>query len=70
MVVGFFLLLDRRNDVPTYDYRCPTGHQFSEVRAITAATDANCPTCQEAGQRVFTAPPIVFKGEGFNTANG
>ena len=37
--------------MPTYRYRCPQGHEWEELRSITADTATSqdaCPTCVEA----------------------
>ncbi len=54
--------------MPTYDYRCPNGHDFERfVRKISdAATELECPVCGAlANRRVSGGAGLVFKGSGF-----
>jgi putative FmdB family regulatory protein len=54
--------------MPTYDYRCPNGHDFEHFyRNISEATaEFACPTCGAVGQRrISGGAGLVFKGSGF-----
>ena len=54
--------------MPTYDYRCPNGHDFELFfRKISDAGSAvPCPQCgAEAVRRVSGGAGLVFKGSGF-----
>ena len=54
--------------MPTYEYRCPNGHEFEEFfRTISsAATELKCPTCGAlAPRQVSGGGGLVFKGSGF-----
>ena len=54
--------------MPTYDYRCPNGHDFERfVRKISdAAAELECPVCgATASRRVSGGAGLVFKGSGF-----
>jgi len=54
--------------MPTYDYRCPTGHDFEHFyRKISDGTaELACPTCGAIAQRrVSGGAGLVFKGSGF-----
>ena len=54
--------------MPTYDYRCPNGHDFEHfVRKISdAAAELACPVCGALAQRrVSGGAGLVFKGSGF-----
>ena len=54
--------------MPTYDYRCPNGHDFERfVRKISeAASELECPVCGAlAHRRVSGGAGLVFKGSGF-----
>ncbi|HSA55908.1 MAG TPA: zinc ribbon domain-containing protein [Gemmatimonadaceae bacterium] len=54
--------------MPTYEYRCPNGHDFEEfVRTISAAqAELKCPTCGAvAVRKVSGGAGLVFKGSGF-----
>tara|TARA_B100000446_G_scaffold69822_1_gene66301 strand:+ start:710 stop:1066 length:357 start_codon:yes stop_codon:yes gene_type:complete len=52
--------------MPTYDYRCPNGHQFEVFQRISAAPGAECPDCSEDSERMISGGAgLIFKGEGF-----
>jgi len=52
--------------MPTYDYRCPNGHQFEVFQRISAGPSADCPDCGEASERLISGGAgFIFKGEGF-----
>ena len=54
--------------MPTYEYRCPTGHLFERFyRKISdASAELACPTCGQDATRVLSAGAgLLFKGSGF-----
>jgi len=54
--------------MPTYEYRCPTGHDFEKFyRKISdAGAEVPCPQCGQIGNRKLSAGAgLVFKGSGF-----
>jgi putative FmdB family regulatory protein len=53
--------------MPTYEFRCPEGHDFEKFyRSIGAAeARATCPVCGQAAERVMSATGFAFKGSGF-----
>ena len=53
--------------MPTYDYKCPSGHMTAKRYSITETTpaDVGCVECNETAKRIFNAPTIEFKGSGF-----
>lgn len=54
--------------MPTYEYRCPEGHEFEQfVLKISAAkSELACPTCGlVAPRRMSAGGGLVFKGSGF-----
>ena len=54
--------------MPTYDFRCPNGHEFERFyRKISdAPATAECPECQQqAERRVSGGAGLLFKGSGF-----
>ena len=54
--------------MPTYDYRCPNGHDFEHFfRKISDATEElACPVCgAPAVRRVSGGAGLLFKGSGF-----
>jgi putative FmdB family regulatory protein len=58
--------------MPTYEYKCSENseHKYSEERGMTEdQKQLTCisESCDGTLQRVFTAPPITFKGGGFST---
>lgn len=52
--------------MPTYEYRCPNGHEFERFQKITDESRAACPTCGETGERLLSGGMgFLFKGDGF-----
>jgi len=54
--------------MPTYEFRCPKGHEFEKFyRSMSAAPlEAPCPTCGKIAERQMSAGAgLVFKGSGF-----
>jgi len=52
--------------MPTYEYRCPRGHEFEVFQRISDEPGATCPECGEAAERMISAGAgFLFKGEGF-----
>jgi putative FmdB family regulatory protein len=54
--------------MPTYEYRCPDGHDFEKfVQKISlASAELPCPVCGKSAQRQISAGGgFVFKGSGF-----
>jgi putative FmdB family regulatory protein len=54
--------------MPTYEFRCPEGHEFEKFyRSIAAAPrEVHCPTCGKLAERQVSAGAgLVFKGSGF-----
>ncbi len=54
--------------MPTYEYRCPEGHDFERFyRKISdAATVVACPECGKIAERRLSAGAgLLFKGSGF-----
>jgi putative FmdB family regulatory protein len=54
--------------MPTYEFRCPTGHEFEQFyRSISGApSEVACPTCGKKAERQISAGGgLVFKGSGF-----
>ena len=54
--------------MPTYEYRCPAGHEFEKFyRKISdAGAEVPCPQCNQIAQRKISAGAgLVFKGSGF-----
>src|SRR5687768_17932212 len=54
--------------MPTYEYRCPAGHDFEKFyRKISdAGAEVPCPQCGQVGERKISAGAgLVFKGSGF-----
>ena len=54
--------------MPTYEYRCPKGHDFEKFyRSISAApTEVTCPVCGKIAERQLSAGGgLLFKGSGF-----
>ena len=56
--------------MPRYDYRCTVcAVEFELVQKFSEAGQGECPTCGGAGQRVFHAVPVIYKGSGFYTTD-
>jgi putative FmdB family regulatory protein len=54
--------------MPTYEFRCPDGHDFEKFyRSIAAApTEVLCPACGKvAGRQLSAGGGLLFKGSGF-----
>lgn len=54
--------------MPTYEFRCPEGHEFEKFyRSIGAApSEVACPVCGKIAERRMSAGGgLVFKGSGF-----
>lgn len=54
--------------MPTYEYRCPEGHEFERFyRKISdAAAEVACPECGKLATRQLSAGAgLLFKGSGF-----
>lgn len=56
--------------MPRYDYRCTEcSTEFELVQKFSEAGQGECPLCGGAGQRVFHAVPVIYKGSGFYTTD-
>ena len=54
--------------MPTYEFRCPKGHEFEKFyRSIgTAPAEVHCPECGALAERLLSGGAgLVFKGSGF-----
>ena len=54
--------------MPTYEFRCPNGHDFEQFyRSISAAPlEVACPVCGKIAERQLSAGAgLLFKGSGF-----
>ena len=52
--------------MPTYEYRCPKGHEFEVFQRISEEPGAPCPQCGEKAERQLSAGAgLLFKGSGF-----
>ena len=52
--------------MPTYEYRCPSGHQFDLFQSISAEPRAECSSCGQPSERLLSGGAgFIFKGEGF-----
>jgi putative FmdB family regulatory protein len=53
--------------MPTYEFRCPLGHEFEKFyRTISGAeAQAACPQCGQIAERMMSATGFAFKGSGF-----
>ena len=56
--------------MPRYDYKCTScSTEFELVQTFQEAGKGVCPECSGAGQRVFHAVPVIYKGSGFYTTD-
>ena len=56
--------------MPRYDYRCEScKEEFELVQSFAEAGKGACPVCYGAGQRVYHAVPVIYKGSGFYTTD-
>ena len=52
--------------MPTYEYRCPNGHEFEKLQKISDPPEAECPECGEKAERIISGGAgLLFKGSGF-----
>lgn len=52
--------------MPTYEYRCPKGHEFEQFQRMSDPPEAPCPECGETAERLLSAGAgLIFKGSGF-----
>jgi len=52
--------------MPTYEYRCPDGHEFERFQKMTDPSRAKCPVCGKPGVRQISGGAgLIFKGSGF-----
>lgn len=55
--------------MPSYDYTCEDDHVYTENRSIHEDQKVfNCPECGKSLNRIYTAIPATFQGEGFYAA--
>ena len=52
--------------MPTYEYRCPEGHEFERFQKMTDPPRAKCPVCgRQAIRKITGGAGLIFKGSGF-----
>lgn len=52
--------------MPTYEYRCPTGHEFELFQKMSDRPRAKCPVCgRPAERKISGGAGLIFKGSGF-----
>jgi len=52
--------------MPTYEYRCPAGHEFEKFQKMTDKPRAKCPVCgKPATSKISGGAGLVFRGSGF-----
>ena len=53
--------------MPTYEYRCPAGHDFEHFyrKMSDAPAVVLCPTCAKVAERRMSEAGLHFKGSGF-----
>ncbi|HKP29557.1 MAG TPA: zinc ribbon domain-containing protein [Gemmatimonadales bacterium] len=52
--------------MPTYEYRCPQGHEFEKFQKMSDTARVKCPVCGKvASRKISGGAGFVFKGSGF-----
>jgi putative FmdB family regulatory protein len=52
--------------MPTYEYRCPNGHEFELFQRMSDPPEAECPECGATAERLLSpGAGLLFKGSGF-----
>jgi putative FmdB family regulatory protein len=52
--------------MPHYDYRCDAcNYQFEVEQRMSDEPLKQCPRCGQMIHRVFSASPVIFRGDGF-----
>ena len=52
--------------MPTYQYRCPIGHEFERFEKMSGRPRTKCPQCGRAAVRIISGGAgLIFKGSGF-----
>jgi putative FmdB family regulatory protein len=52
--------------MPTYQYRCPDGHEFERFEKMSDRPRTRCPECGRVAARVISGGAgLIFKGSGF-----
>ena len=52
--------------MPTYEYRCPEGHEFELMQKMSDRPRAKCPVCgRPAARQMSGGAALIFKGSGF-----
>ena len=53
--------------MPTYELKCPTCEKRYTIRTSihSVINNLDCPPCKTPLKRVYTAPGIGFKGDGW-----
>lgn len=52
--------------MPTYEYRCPKGHEFEKFQRMSEPPVATCPECGTGAERLLSpGVGLLFKGSGF-----
>ena len=52
--------------MPTYEYRCPKGHEFERFQRMSDDPASECPECGQMSERLLSGGAgFIFKGEGF-----
>lgn len=43
--------------MPIYEYTCPDGHEFEELRKVDDREECPCPVCDQTAKQVIRTPP-------------
>lgn len=56
--------------MPTYEYECPGDGEAVELQLPIDHERPNCKVCGAPLNRIYSAPVIQFKGDGFYSTGG
>jgi len=52
--------------MPTYEYRCPAGHEFEKLQKMSDRSRPRCPECgKPSSRKISGGAGLLFKGSGF-----
>jgi putative FmdB family regulatory protein len=49
--------------MPVYDYRCPAGHAFERMAAISARAQQDCPACGQVSGKILSAVSLAGRAD-------
>src|ERR1700690_2548658 len=62
--------LNRLTLMPLYEYECKKcGHRFEKIQKFSDRMVKKCPECGGQVEQMISAPPVQFKGSGWNVTD-